>query len=67
MKSPVKRTFQRFPQAPILPITMAACKTIGLLLLSNISILLSKTPLGWNYTRAALCHVGAVYFIFHAP
>jgi uncharacterized protein (DUF486 family) len=31
------------------------------------AILYMKTPLGWNYLWAALCLVGAVYFIFRAP
>lgn len=31
------------------------------------ALLYMRTPLGWNYLWAALCLVGAVYFIFRAP
>ncbi len=31
------------------------------------AILYMKAPLGWNYLGAALCLIGAVYFVFRSP
>jgi uncharacterized protein (DUF486 family) len=39
-------------------------EAIALLTFVPFSVLVMKQPVGWNYAAAAVCVLGAVYFIF---
>jgi hypothetical protein len=59
--SPLRSDHFTLPQLKIIQ------EVITLAVFVPFALLYMKTPLSWNYLWAALCLLGAVYFIFRAP